>query len=140
MAGGMLKENTLNCPSPMKTILLADDEENLRALVEMTLENPEIRILHAESGEAALTLARSEHPDLMLLDWRMPIKNGIDVARELRADPKTANIAIVMLTAMDSEEDRRQGLEAGVRAYLVKPFSPLVLLECVQEVLTPALN
>jgi len=124
--------------SPMKTILLADDEESLRALVEMTLEHPEVRILHAECGEAALAIARSEHPDLMLLDWRMPGKTGIEVARELRADTRTADIAIVMLTAMGSEDDRRQGLELGVRAYLVKPFSPLVLLECVQEVLAPA--
>ncbi|MBV9088232.1 MAG: response regulator [Acidobacteria bacterium] len=123
----------------MKTILLADDEESLRALVEMTLECSDIRILHAATGEAALDVARREHPDLMLLDWRMPAKSGIDVARELRADPKTADIVIVMLTAMGSEEDRRQGFDLGVRAYLVKPFSPLVLLECVQELLTPAI-
>lgn len=139
MAGGMHKKDSL-IPSPMKTILLADDEESLRALVEMTLENPEIHILHAETGEAALAVARSEHPDLLLLDWRMPGKSGIEVARELRADPRTADIAIVMLTAMGSEDDRRRGLELGIRAYLVKPFSPLVLLECVQEVLAPALT
>jgi DNA-binding response OmpR family regulator len=84
-------------------------------------------------------MARREHPDLMLLDWRMPGKSGIEVARELRADPATADIPIVMLTAMGTEEDRRQGFELGVSAYLVKPFSPLVLLECVQELLTPAI-
>ena len=123
----------------MKTILLADDEENLRVLVEMTLEGPDVRILHAANGEATLAVARREHPDLILLDWRMPGKNGIEVARELRAEPATADIPIVMLTAMGSEEDRRLGFELGVRAYLVKPFSPLVLLECVQELLTPAI-
>jgi two-component system, OmpR family, phosphate regulon response regulator PhoB len=123
----------------MKTILLADDEESLRMLVEMTLENPDVRILHAANGDATLAMARREHPDLMLLDWRMPGKSGIEVARELRADPATADIPIVMLTAMGTEEDRRQGFELGVCAYLVKPFSPLVLLECVQELLTPAI-
>jgi two-component system phosphate regulon response regulator PhoB len=121
----------------MKTILLADDEESLRALVQMTLEGPDVRILHAATGVATLATAKREHPDLMLLDWRMPGKSGIEVARELRANPKTADIPIVMLTAMGSEEDRRQGFELGVRAYLVKPFSPLVLLECVQELLGP---
>jgi len=123
----------------MKTILLADDEESLRMLVEMTLENPDVRILHAANGDATLAMARREHPDLMLLDWRMPGKSGIEVARELLADPATADIPIVMLTAMGTEEDRRQGFELGVSAYLVKPFSPLVLLECVQELLTPAI-
>ena len=123
----------------MKTILLADDEDSLRALVEMTLEAPDVRILHAATGEATLVVARREHPDLILLDWRMPGKNGLEVARELRADSATADIPIVMLSAVGSEEHRRQGFELGVRAYLVKPFSPLVLLECVQELLTPAI-
>jgi len=132
-----MHNHTRDCLLLMKTILVADDEESLRTLVQMTLEGPDIRILHAATGVATLTAARREHPDLMLLDWRMPEKSGIEVARDLRADPQTADIPIVMLTAMGSEEDRRQGLDLGVHAYLVKPFSPLVLLECVQELLGP---
>src|SRR5215470_17214700 len=108
----------------MKTILLADDEESLRALVQMTLEGPEMRILQAGTGEAALSLARREHPDLILLDCRMPGKSGIEVAREIHEDPALADISVVMLTAVDSEDSRLQMLELGVRAYLVKPFSP----------------
>jgi two-component system, OmpR family, phosphate regulon response regulator PhoB len=77
-------------------------------------------------------------PDLVILDWMTPGKTGIEVARELRADPHTARIAILMLSAMGQEQDRKQGLAAGVQAYLVKPFSPLELLERVQEVLRVA--
>jgi len=119
----------------MKTILIADDEEALRLLIRATLEGPDLRLLEASDGAGALEAARREHPDLIVLDWMMPGKSGIEVARELRADPATAGIALLMLTAMGQEKDRQLGLSAGVQAYLVKPFSPLELLDCVQEVL-----
>jgi CheY-like chemotaxis protein len=119
----------------MKTILIADDEESLRMLIETTLEAPGLRILQAADGNQAVELARQEHPDLILLDWRMPGKTGIEVAEVLRGEPATADIAILMLTAMGQEQDRQRGLALGIRAYLVKPFSPLQLLECVQGVL-----
>ena len=119
----------------MKTILIADDEESLRTLIETTLEAPGLRILQAADGNQAVDLARQEHPDLILLDWRMPGKTGIEVAEVLRSQPATADIAILMLTAMGQEQDRQRGLALGIRAYLVKPFSPLQLLECVQGVL-----
>jgi two-component system phosphate regulon response regulator PhoB len=119
----------------MKTILIADDEESLRTLIETTLEAPGLRILQAADGNQAVELARQEHPDLILLDWMMPGKTGIEVAGVLRSQPATADIAILMLTAMGQEQDRQRGLALGIRAYLVKPFSPLQLLECVQGVL-----
>jgi len=119
----------------MKTILIADDEESLRTLIETTLEAPGLRLLQAADGDQAVALARHEHPDLILLDWMMPGKTGIEVAEVLRREPSTADIAILMLTAMDHEQDRKRGLALGIRAYLVKPFSPLQLLECVQGAL-----
>ncbi|MBZ5648683.1 MAG: response regulator [Acidobacteriia bacterium] len=119
----------------MNTILIADDEESLRLLIRTTLESPEVTLLEATDGNTALEIARREQPDLIVLDWMMPGKSGIEVAKELRADPRTAAIAIVMLTAMGQEQDRKQGLAAGVQAFLVKPFSPLELLDRVQEVL-----
>jgi two-component system phosphate regulon response regulator PhoB len=119
----------------MKTILIADDEESLRTLIETTLEAPGLRILQAADGNQAVELALREHPDLILLDWKMPGKTGIEVAEVLRSQPATADIAILMLTAMGHEQDRQRGLALGIRAYLVKPFSPLQLLECVQGVL-----
>jgi DNA-binding response OmpR family regulator len=119
----------------MNTILIADDEESLRLLIRTTLESPEVTLLEATDGNTALEMARRERPDLIVLDWMMPGKSGIEVAKELRADARTAAIAIVMLTAMGQEQDRKQGLAAGVQAFLVKPFSPLELLDRVQEVL-----
>ncbi|MBI3302020.1 MAG: response regulator [Deltaproteobacteria bacterium] len=119
----------------MKTILLADDETNLRMLVCTTLDDPQYRILEAANGTAALELARQEHPDLLVLDWMMPGMTGIEVAKALRRDPATAQIPIIMLTAKGQGTDREQGRALGTYAYLVKPFSPLELLEKVQKVL-----
>ncbi len=122
----------------MNTILVADDEDSLRLLIRTTLENKDLTLLEAGDGITALEIARQELPDLIVLDWMMPGKNGLEVVRELRADARTAGIAILMLTAMGQEKDRKEGLAAGVQAFLVKPFSPLELLERVQAVLRVA--
>jgi CheY-like chemotaxis protein len=119
----------------MKTILLVDDEEILRTLVHTTLEDPAYHILEAEDGASALEIARREIPALILLDWMMPKMSGIEVARQLRQDPTTAHIPIIMLTAKDQAKDREAGLALGIAAYLVKPFSPLELLETIETVL-----
>ncbi|MBM4258786.1 MAG: response regulator [Deltaproteobacteria bacterium] len=118
----------------MKTILLADDEANLRMLARITLDDPMYRILEAEDGLAALKLARNERPDLLVLDWMMPGLSGIEVARLLHQDPETAHIPVIMLTARGQEADRAQGRDIGVHAHLVKPFSPLDLLQKIQDV------
>ena len=120
----------------MKKILLADDEENLRMLVHTTLEDPEYEILEAPDGAQALALAQSEMPDLVLLDWMMPVMTGIDAARALRDCPETAHIPIIMLTARGQERDRIQAAGLNLQGYLVKPFSPLELLDKVQDLLT----
>ena len=119
----------------MKTVLLADDEENLRILARITLDNPEYRIIEAVDGSTALALARTEQPDLIVLDWMMPGTSGIEVARTLRENLATAHIPIILLTAKGQEADREQGRLVGANAYLVKPFSPLDLLEKVEEIL-----
>ena len=122
----------------MKTILIADDEEPLRRLVQTTLESAEVRILQAADGEAALELARRERPDLIVLDVMMPRRTGLEVARALRQDPATATFPILMLTGLGQEKDREEVLALGVSGYLVKPFSPLELMKRVQEVLAIA--
>jgi two-component system phosphate regulon response regulator PhoB len=119
----------------MKTILLADDEPNLRLLVHTTLEDPAYRILEAADGLTALEVTRAEHPDVVILDWMMPGLSGCDVATALRQDPATAHIPIILLTARGQEKDKEHGRSVGASAYLVKPFSPLELLEKVQEIL-----
>jgi len=119
----------------MKTLLLADDEANLRMLARITLDDPDYRILEAADGTTALSLARMEHPDLLVLDWMMPGLTGIEVARLLRQDPTTSDIPIIMLTAKGQIADKEQGEACGTYAYLVKPFSPLELLEKVESAL-----
>jgi len=119
----------------MKTILLADDEAYLRLLVHTTLDDPAYRILEATDGHQALAMARVEHPDLLVLDWMMPGLSGIAVAQALRQDPATAHIPIIMLTAKGQAEDQAYGHALDLHAYLIKPFSPLELLEKVQAIL-----
>jgi len=119
----------------MKTILIADDEEDLRALLLMTLEDPAFRLLEASDGESALRLINTDPPDVVILDWMMPKKNGIDVALAMQESPHLKPIPIIMLTAKDQLCDQERGREVGACAYLVKPFSPLKLLETVQRLL-----
>lgn len=119
----------------MKRILLADDEENLRLLVQATLEDPKYEIFEAADGEKALQMARQLGPNLILLDWMMPLMTGIEVARQLRATPETASIPIILLTAKGQERDRRTASDLGLQGYLVKPFSPLELMESVDVLL-----
>jgi DNA-binding response OmpR family regulator len=119
----------------MKKILLADDEEHLRILIETTLESPECQVIHACDGPAALDLAIRERPDLIILDWMMPAMNGLEVLQAIREHAPTRRIPIVMLTARGQDKDRALALALGVTSYLAKPFSPLELLERVQEAL-----
>jgi signal transduction histidine kinase len=117
----------------MKTILLADDEENLRTLVRTTLDQPGYRILESADGAAALALARREQPDVVVLDWMMPNMTGIEVVSALRRDAATAAIPVILLTAKGQHADHAEAAASGVTAYLVKPFSPLELLTKVEE-------
>ena len=118
----------------MTKILLADDDDNLRLLVRTTLEDSRREIYEAIDGPTALAMARRHSPDLLILDWMMPGMSGIDVANALRNDPTTANIPIIMLTARAQQKDRQTGHAAGVRCFLTKPFSPLQLLEKIDEI------
>jgi len=121
--------------TPRKTILIADDEEDLRMLVEITLEDPAYRIVTAVDGEQAIKQIRQIRPDLVILDWMMPRLNGLEVVKLLRQDPTTVKIPVVLLTANDCQEDQAEAQTLGIVAYLVKPFSPLELLHLVQEAL-----
>jgi two-component system phosphate regulon response regulator PhoB len=123
----------------MAKLLIADDLVPIRQMVRITLSTQGWTILEAENGQKALEMARSEHPDLMLLDVDMGAgPNGFDVCRELKADADTKGIPIVMLTAHDSESDRAVGFAAGAAQYLTKPFGPLELIDTIRTILAPA--
>ena len=119
----------------VKTILIADDDEDLRLLVQVTLEDPTYQIFTAEDGTTALEVLQRDSPDLLIVDWAMPGLNGCEVVARLRSDPKTASIPVVMLTAREGLEVREVTATLGLAGYLVKPFSPLELINKVREVL-----
>ena len=121
----------------MKKILIVDDQSEVRELVEVTLRIGPYEILQASSGDEALTITRSERPDLVLLDVMMPNSSvdGFDVCRQIKSDPATRNICVVMITARGQEADLEIGRQAGADDYFTKPFSPLQLMNKVEEIL-----
>ena len=108
------------------TILLVDDDPDIVRLLTMTLRPEGFRLLSASDGNAALEIARAERPDLLLLDWNMPGRNGLEVCRALRAesDPHLRFMPVVLLTAQAGAEDTAAGFAAGVTDYVTKPFAP----------------
>jgi CheY-like chemotaxis protein/phosphoribosyl 1,2-cyclic phosphodiesterase len=108
------------------TILLVDDDPDILRLLKMTLQPEGFRILSATDGNAALEIARVERPDLLLLDWNMPGRTGLEVCRSLRAesDPDLRSVPVVLLTARVGAEDTEVGFAAGVTDYVIKPFKP----------------
>jgi DNA-binding response OmpR family regulator len=119
----------------MKTILVVDDEPKIVQLARDYLEHAGFAVLTAADGKAAVTVAQSRRPDLVVLDLGLPGLDGLDVTRELRRD---STIPIVMLTARDDELDKLVGLELGADDYLTKPFSPRELVARVRAVLRRA--
>jgi two-component system alkaline phosphatase synthesis response regulator PhoP len=115
----------------MKTILVVDDEPKIVKLVRDYLERAGFAVHAAGDGKTALSLARTEKPDLIVLDLGLPQLDGLDVTRELR---KVSTVPIIMLTARSEESDKLIGLELGADDYLTKPFSPKELVARVRVV------
>ena len=113
-------------PSRPLTVLIADDDSGIRVLLRTILRNEGLRLLEACDGEEALQLTLRERPDLLLLDWQMPERDGLSVCRLLRADADTffQRVPIVLVTAQAGPENTRAGFEAGANDYLTKPFAP----------------
>jgi len=119
----------------MTAILVADDDMDIRDLVAFKLEQAGFDVTAVDNGLAALTAARLEPPDLMVLDVMMPGMSGIDVCRELRNDRSTAGLPVILLTARAQEGDVEVGFGAGADDSIVKPFSPRELVNRVEAVL-----
>ncbi|MGH2523224.1 MAG: response regulator transcription factor [Anaerolineales bacterium] len=119
----------------MKTILVVDDESKITQLARDYLEHAGFAVRVARDGKTALASARTEKPDLVVLDLGLPELDGLDVTRELR---KNSNVPIIMLTARGEESDKLIGLELGADDYVVKPFSPKELVARVRAVLRRA--
>lgn len=121
----------------MKKILIVDDQVEVRELVQVTLEIGDYQILTADNGQQALDIAQAEHPDIILMDIMMPGSNvdGLEACRRLKSNPETAPITIVMLSAKGQESDILAGRAAGADDYFTKPFSPIALIEKVEQVI-----
>ena len=114
-------------------ILVVDDEPTIVRLMEFILARQGHEMLVAVNGQEALDKVRLHAPDLVLLDIMMPRIDGYEVARTLRADPASAGLPIVMLSAKAQEEDIRKGMDVGVDEYITKPFSPEHLVRVVAD-------
>jgi len=118
-----------------KAIIAVDDEPDIRTLVCFCLKNSgDFEVLEAKSGEEAITLAIAHQPALIIMDVRMPGMGGIEACRRLKANPATASIPVIFLSAWHNEE--QAALQAGGMAFLLKPFNPDELIATVQKYIT----
>jgi len=117
------------------TILVVEDEPAIQELIAVNLTFAGHKVLRAADAEQASTLVRAELPDLVLLDWMLPGASGVQFAKQLRADERTRDVPIIMLTARSNEIDKVDGLEAGADDYVTKPFSPKELMARIKAVL-----
>lgn len=119
----------------MRSILIADDESSLRMLVAATLEADDVELLEAADGEQAWLLINERHPELVILDWNMPRRTGLELAAIIRGDPILEHTRVIMLTSNAQRAQVEAGLAAGADRYLTKPFSPIELVDAVEQVL-----
>ena len=131
----MKAHRKIAAPPARASLLVVEDEQDLQDLLRYNLEREGFRVACAGSGKTALQMVRTQSPDLVILDLMLPDVDGLEICRTIRADPVTARIPILMLTAKNEEADVVTGLEMGADDYLTKPFSPRVLLARVKAVL-----
>ena len=124
-------------------ILVVEDESALVTLLRYNLEREGFRVAEARDGEEALLAAREQKPDLVLLDWMLPLLSGLEVCRQMRRMAETRGVPIIMLTARGEEGDKLRGLDSGADDYVTKPFSPSELVARIRAALRrsrPAAN
>lgn len=117
------------------TIVVVEDDHAIQELLRFTLERGGYKTFVADSAEQGDSLLNQSLPDVVIVDWMLPGQSGLSFTRKLRADPRTRNLPIIMVTARGEEPDRVAGLEGGADDYIVKPFSPKELIARVQAVL-----
>ena len=119
----------------MARILIVEDEADIRELIGYNLQQAGHETVLVATAEGALDLVRAELPDVVVIDWMLPGMSGIELARALRADARTRETPLIMLTARSTEHDKVTGLEVGADDYLTKPFSPKELNARIRAVL-----
>jgi two-component system phosphate regulon response regulator PhoB len=119
-------------------ILIVEDEAALVTLLRYNLEREGFAVSEATDGEEALLRAEEDKPDLVVLDWMLPLMSGIEVCRRLRRMPETRAVPVIILTARGEEADKVRGLEGGADDYVTKPFSPVELIARIRALLRRA--
>ena len=136
----LLKTDPARSLMATPTVLIVDDEPDIREVIRFALEGAGYRVLEAGHAEEARRLIGAESPpDLLLLDWMLPGRSGLELAQQLKQNAKTRALPIVMVSARGEEEDRIRGLDTGADDYITKPFSPRELVARVNAVLRRAL-
>jgi DNA-binding response OmpR family regulator len=113
-------------------VLVVDDEEYIQHILNFSFGAEGFEVITASDGEEAVTIAKSQRPDIIVLDIMMPKMDGYEACKHIKADPQTEHIPVILLTAKGREVDRKLGAEAGADDYVVKPFSPGRLIERVE--------
>ncbi len=122
----------------MPSVLIVDDEPDIREMIRFALEGAGFRVSEAGHAEEARRLMGGEAPDLLLLDWMLPGRSGLELAQQIKQSAKTRALPIIMVSARGEEEDRIRGLDTGADDYITKPFSPRELVARVNAVLRRA--
>jgi len=116
-----------------KSVLYVEDNELNRKIVRDLLRRTRYRLLEAPDGEAGLTMAREQRPDLILMDVQLPKMSGIDAIKALRSEPGTAGTPIIAVTSFALTGSEQKAIEAGATAYMAKPYSPFDLLRMMRK-------
>ena len=119
----------------MAKIVVADDEQDIRDLLAFTLRFAGHEVLAASNGEEAFQMTRTEKPALVVLDVRMPLMNGLETCRQIKADPVLCHIPVLFVSAWGQESEIQSGMDAGAVEYVVKPFEPTAIIRKVAELL-----
>ena len=119
-------------------ILVVDDEPSICDLICTSLEMAGFKSRRSANGMLAHQMIVNDRPDLVLLDWMMPMLSGIELTQRLKRDPRTQDLPVILLTARSDEDDRVRGLDAGADDYIVKPFSPREMIARIRSVLRRA--
>lgn len=115
-----------------QTVLIIDDNANIRKMTSLRLEREGYRVLTAQAGEEGLRAARAEHPQVILLDVLMPDLDGREVLRQLKVDPETRDIPVIMLSVVQPDDGLDESLSQDHVIYMTKPYKPYDLLKAVQ--------
>ncbi len=116
-------------------VLVIEDEPAIQELIAVNLDLSGYAVRRADDAESALSMLREDLPDLMLVDWMLPGQSGVNLIRALRAQERTVDLPIIMLTARDEHQDKILGLESGADDYMTKPFSPRELIARIQALM-----